>query len=247
MNEKMQEELKRQIAEGMINYLPNSVGEIIIREGAALPVREPVKVNITGVIDAPARFVEKRKDIINHDTCHILVDRENMTITLQCAENNHYGTKVTGVLEPSPEFEKFGINKGEYMTHFEMAELFKMNRSLFENKSVAMRLVSDLQNFKAKVDREVEESNNNRGDKRLLYSQAVQHNLPDSFKLNIPLFKGQPSETIEVEVYIDPSNFNCTLVSPQANDLINETRDEIIDAVLEIIQEQTPNIVIIEQ
>lgn len=242
----MQEELKRQLIEGMITQLPANCGEVVIREGKALPIHEPVKVDIAGTIDAPLRFIEKRKDILNHDTCHILVERERRIIALQCSENNYFGSRIAGTLELSPEFQKLNINSGEYLTHFEMAELFKMNRSLFENKSVAMRLVSDLQNFKAKVDKEVEESNNNRGDRRLLYSQAVQHNLPESFKLNIPLFKGQPKITIEVEVYIEPNNFNCTLISAEANDIINEGRDEIMDEVLRQIQELTPNIVIIE-
>lgn len=247
MESKIKQEVKKQIAEMLSNGLPQGCGEIVIREGQALELKEPVKVKIVGNIDAPARWLETRFDCLKEKTCHVLVDRENMLITLKCNENNHYGTIVMGTLSVSPEFLKFKINKGEYITNFEMAELFKMNRSHFENKSTAMKLVSELQNFKAKVDKELENSNNNRGDRRMLVSQAVEHNLPENFKLSIPIFKGTPKQTIEIEVYVNPSDFTCTLVSAEANDLVVEMRDEEMDSVIQRIKDRCPDIVIIEQ
>lgn len=245
--EKVREEIKKQVAEMLANGLPQGCGEIIIREGKAVEVHEPVKVKIVGNIDAPARWLETRFDCLKEKTCHVKVNRENMNITLRCNENNHYGTVVMGGLELSPEIRKFSINEGKYITNFEMAELFKMNRSHFENKQEAMKLVSELQNFKAKVDKELENSNNNRGDRRMLVSQAVEHNLPEAFNLVIPVFKGTAKQTVQVEVYVNPSDFTCTLVSPEANDLIEEMRDSEMDAVIERIKERCPDIVIIEQ
>ena len=139
------------------------------------------------------------------------------------------------------------VNEGEYITNFEMAELFKMNRSLFETKSIAMKMVTELQNFRAKVDKDIEKSDNNRGDKRLLINQVVQSNLPEAFNLCIPIFKGTPKQTINVEVYISPSDFSCTLTSADVNDLLTEMRDNEMDAVLERIKAVCPDIVIIEQ
>ena len=247
MEQKIKEEVKQQIAEMVANGLPAGVGEIIIREGKAVELKEPVKVKIQGTIDAAARWLETRFYCIKEKTCHVIVNREQLTIALQCNENNHYGTLVVGSLTLSPEYKRFGINEGEYITNFEMAELIKMNRSFFENKSVAMKLVTDLQNFKAKVDKEIEQSNNNRGDRRILINQAVEHNLPEAFTLILPIFKGTAKQTIAVEVYVNPSDFSCTLVSPEANDLVEEMRDREIDAVLERIKEGCPDIVIIEQ
>ena len=223
------------------------VREVTIREGKAVELREPVKVNIKGTIDAPARWLEKRYDCVNQKTCHVLVDREAMAITLQCHEQDYYGTHVLGTLEFSEVFRRFGINGGEYRTHFELAELIKMNRSYFENKTTAMKLVTELQNFKAKVDKEVEQSDNNRGDRRMLISQAVKHNLPEAFTLILPIFKGIEPQTIEVEVYVNPSDLTCTLVSPEANDIVVSRRDSIIDSVIAHIKTAAPDIVIIEQ
>lgn len=244
MDKELKEEIQRQIAEALVD----GVKEIVIREGKALEEKEPVTVKITGTIDAPLRWLKKRVAMgcIHQDNSHILVDREQMTITLRCFENYHYGAQITGRLELSPVFKKFGINFGKYMTNFEMAELFKMNRSYFENRAVAMNLVTQLQNFKAKVDKDIENMDNKRGDRRILVNQVVQSNLPEAFNLHLPVFKGQEKQTIAVEVYVEPQNFNCCLMSPEANDLIHDLTDKCIDEVLHDIREVAPDIVIIE-
>ena len=248
----MKEELKQQIAEQISEEVilkkgPDAVNEYIIREGKALELKEPVKVAICGNIDAPQRFLSQRKDCINQKNAYVIVNRENMTIKLKCDENNFYGSEVTGKMELSQEYLHFGINNGKYITNFEMAELIKMNRSFFENRMVAMKLVSELQNFRAKVDKEIENSNNNRGDRRMLVNQVVQSNLPEAFNLIIPLFKGTPKSTIQVEVYVNPNDFSCTLVSPEAVEIMQGARDNIIDSVLTEIINLCPGIVIIEQ
>lgn len=247
MDKTMKEEVREQLAEMLANGLPQNCGEVIIREGNAVKLHEPVKVDIEGTIDAPARWLETRHDCLKEKTCHVVVDREQMSIALRCNENNHYGSQITGRLELSQEYKRFGINSGEYTSNFELAELIKMNRTYFENRSTAMKLVTELQNFKAKVDKEIEQSDNNRGDRRILVNQAVQHNLPEAFTLVLPIFKGVPAQTILVEVYVNPGDLSCTLVSPEANDIIATSRDNLINDVIRRIREATPDIVIIEK
>lgn len=223
------------------------VAELVVREGKALELKEPVRVIISGCIDSPLLWLIKRIGTIDQLKSHILIDREKRSISLKVDENNFYQTAVTGSLEVHPDFNKIGINDGEYLTNFEMADLFKMNRSLFENKNVAMKLVTELQRFKAKVDKEIEQADNNRGDKKLLLAQTVESNLPEKFKLSIPLFKGQKKQTFEVEVYIRASDLCCTLISPEANDFMQEMIDTVIDKQVEEIKAIAPDIVIIEQ
>ena len=50
--------------------------DMVIRFGDALPLQEPKYVSIHGTIDAPARWVEKRKDDIVSADAHVLVDRD---------------------------------------------------------------------------------------------------------------------------------------------------------------------------
>lgn len=232
-------------------------GELVIREGEASEPRDPKIINLTGILDSPYRWLDKRyeegyvKSEVNGNIpiefCHVAVDRENMTIALHIGEQNYFGTTITGRLELHPKFKKFGINAGEYITPFEMAEKIKMNRSFFENHSVAMELVSVLKNFKAKVNKQIEASDNNRGDKRALVDQVVNSNVPETFTLQVPIFKGMPSTAIECEVYFRAEDLTCTLVSPAANDEIESIRDRAIDQQLDLIKGLAPDLVIIEK
>lgn len=221
--------------------------DMVIRFGDALPLKEPKYVSIHGTIDAPARWVEKRKDDIVSADAHILVDRDHMTITLNTDENNFYSDQIVGTLTLSTEMQEFGINTGEYMSCFDMADRIKQLRTYFETQQDAMKLVSELRNFKAKVDKELELSDDKRGNQKILRAQTVESNLPKSFNVNMPIFKGTEKRTFEVEVEINPNDLSCTLVSPDAHDIVVQERDNQMDAVLGRIEEAAPNIVIIEQ
>lgn len=221
--------------------------DMVIRFGDALPLKEPKYVSINGTIDAPARWVEKRKDDIVSADAHILVDRDHMTITLNTDENNFYSDQIVGTLTLSTEMQEFGINTGEYMSCFDMADRIKQLRTYFETQQEAMKLVTELRSFKAKIDKELELSDDKRGNQKILRAQTVESNLPKSFNVNMPIFKGTEKRTFEVEVEINPNDLSCTLVSPDAHDIVVQERDNQMDAVLGRIAEAAPNIVIIEQ
>lgn len=221
--------------------------DMVIRFGDALPLKEPKYVSINGTIDAPARWVEKRKDDIVSADAHILVDRDSMTITLNIDENNFYSDQIVGTLTLSTEMQEFGINTGEYMSCFDMADRIKQLRTYFETQQDAMKLVTELRNFKAKIDKELELSDDKRGNQKIMRAQTVESNLPKSFNVNMPIFKGTEKRTFEVEVEINPNDLSCTLVSPDAHDIVVQERDNQMDAVLGRIGDAAPNIVIIEQ
>lgn len=86
------------------------------------------------------------------------------------------------------------------------------------------------------------------GSKTDNYSQVVDSNLPKSFKLNIPLFKGFACEEIEVEIYadVDGRDVSLSLVSAGANETIEEYKNRVIDEQLDQIRAIAPNIAIIE-
>lgn len=222
-------------------------GELVIREGKALELKEPQVVHIQGVLNTPFEWLGKRIMLIDQKQAHILVNREQMRVMLRINEESHYCATVTGGMEVHPIFKKFGINNGAYVTHFEMADLFKMNRTFFENTDVAMKLVSELRNFRATVEKKIEQLDDKRGNRTDLMAQTVASNLPAAFNLNIPIFKGMGRHVLEVEVEIRASDLCCTLVSPQANDNVELMRDSAIGEVLEKIKGIASDIAIIEQ
>ena len=239
--EVFKDQIIREMAKGGV-----PAAECVIRFGDALEAKEPRTVNILGVIDTPLRWLEKRGGIIDQKQCNIQVSRETMLITLSIGEHDHYVDFINGRLLLSEEYQRFGINKGNYKSGLEMSDLIRMNRTYFAEKKIAMDLVSIMRNFKAKVTNDIENSDDKKGNVSQVRRQAVESNLPPSFELNIPIFKGQPKQKFTVEIDIDPDALQATLVSPDAQDMIVEQRDALIDDVLNSIQEICPEIPIIE-
>ncbi|WP_129640673.1 hypothetical protein [Phocaeicola dorei] len=225
--------------------------EVVLREGkapVALDPKEPERVVINGTIDAPIRWLEKRVELINQKATNIIVNRDKMRMALTIDETSYYQTEINGILQASKEMQEFGINVEKKWEPIKLSKFIKMHRAFFTDKSQNMMLVSTLKNFKAKVNQDIERSKEENGSKVDNYSQVVDSNLPKSFKLNIPLFKGFACEEIEVEIYadVDGRDVSLSLVSAGANEAIEEYKNKVIDEQLGVIRQIAPDIVIIE-
>lgn len=235
------------------NYDGSKPVEVIIRKGEAtkqLNPKAPNVIAITGVIRSPFAWLQKRvseSDQVDQKTCFIEVDKDEYTIRLIVDEKNAEGTIIVGKLELSPIFKQFGINSGKKWSPQELGEFFKMNRSYFPSKETNMKLVSLLRNFTAKVDSDVEQTKDQKGSHSNLYRQTVISNLPEEFKVCLPVFKGGEAQEIVVETYadVDGGSVSLTLVSAGANEFRDEQVDKQIDSVIESIIEIAPDIVII--
>lgn len=215
-----------------------------ILTGNALPRKEPLRVEIKGLINAPHEFMLKREP--DPFCSHLIVDVSKGTLKLVIDEKNQYKDEIKGSLDLDPDFLEFGINSGKQYDTFSLADFIKMNRSLFADKNTAMKLVSELKNFKAKVNKQVEESENDRGNRRLLMDRVVDSNIPEAFDLIMPIFKGQPKSKFTVEVIINGIDMSCTLLSPDAKELIDETRSKLINEQVELIRAVSPELPILE-
>lgn len=225
--------------------------EVVLREGkapVALDPKEPERVVINGTIDAPIRWLEKRVELINQKATNIIVNRDKMRIALTIDETSYYQTEINGILQASKEMQEFGINVEKKWEPIKLSKFIKMHCAFFTDKSQNMMLVSTLKNFKAKVNQDIERSKEENGSKVDNYSQVVDSNLPKSFKLNIPLFKGFACEEIEVEIYadVDGRDVSLSLVSAGANEAIEEYKNKVIDVQLDAIRQIAPDIVIVE-
>lgn len=227
-------------------YINVSGNELTIREGQALPLQEPKSVTIYGIISTISIWLRYRVSELIQKSCHIIVDRYKMTIQLVINEIDEYGHLIVGSLQLSDEYKEFQINSGRKWSTFDLSDFFKMHRSFFESQDKAMKLVSELRSFKAKVDKKIENSKDDRANYSLVRTQAVESNLPENFNLIIPIFKGMKAETLIIEINIDPNSLECSLCSPQANDIIETTKNSIIDVEIEKIREIAPEIVIVE-
>ena len=245
-----------------IYNISGEVKKVTISHKKELDEQKPLKINVAGNIDSPAKWLEKRIiDVNSHNplskvannveqlASHIVINRDLKEIKLVFNETDPlYQGEVAGKLEEHPDFKKWKINTGESWNHEELSEFIKMNRNCFKSKQDAMKLSGELKTLKVKVDKEVEASNDNRGNVRAMLAQnVVESSIPKTFKLVVPVFKGQSIQEFEIEIYVNPNNFQVTLVSPDASDIIAEVRDTIFDEQKKRITEVAPLIVIIEQ
>lgn len=226
----------------------NGVKELILRQGEASKIHQPGDVHVGVVtISAIVEFLTK-KDIteegILDSALKFSYDKLKMELHYRISEANTYRIESKIIL--NPDLTQFEINSGKRYSPFGLSDFIKMNRHLFESKSIAMELVSVLRNIKASVNKAIEANKDERGNRRALIDQVVQTNIPESFNIELPVFKGQPKMIIPVEVVID-EDLECMLMSPDLKQIIAEQSELLIGAELDKIKELHPQLRIYQE
>ena len=126
-----------------------------------------------------------------------------------------------------------------------MCEIF----AFFTDVKTNMELVSTFLSFKGNVNQEFDRETKMNGSYKSNFTQVVNSNMPDGFKLQIPIFRGMPAETLDVETFarVDGRDITIVLLSPGAECTLESIRDKVIDEQLYTIKEIAPEIVIIEE
>lgn len=228
--------------------------EVILREGTApklLEPKAPIPTSLDGVIGCVAEYLAKRINCgqFEQKDCHILVNRDKVEITLITNETDAYRRGIiTGKLSYNPKFLEFGINSKRVWAPTELGLFVKMNRTFFADRKTNMDLVSKLMNFTATVNNSIDRAVAENGNRTDCFTQVVNSNLPESFILRMPLFKGMPDEIIEVETFaqVNGREVSFALLSPGAQATLEDLRDKVIDDELEKIKTIAPDIAIIE-
>lgn len=218
--------------------------EVIIRHGQALPLHEPQKLFLSGDINTPFEFYEKRKDLFSHSILdapilynshktNVVFNKESGTLVLSTNEDSFFATTVKGTLKLDPIFSQLKVNDEDFkgFTPSELAKILRMNRRLFDDKAFFSDLVNSLQKFKAKFDTEFENSNDKKGSvaNSVVKKMVSEHNY--NFSLTVPVFEGLGTHIVPIEVDIDYSGdaqIRCTLISVELQEIIDQTKQEII-------------------
>lgn len=235
--------------------------------------KAPEPLNISGTIETPLEFLKKRLHTIDVTNAHVEVCRDTSEISLVINESNYHPSlssedldlyhdkdilldkflptsRIVGTIRYSKEFADLGINSDvQRWSPVKLAQYFRLNRHLFDDKQVSMALVSQLKNIKATISGKYQKEKETHGtiSQTEFYELNIQHELPGSFILNIPIFKGGEKAKYAVEIdaeYID-GNILVSLVSPAMNEVKETTRDTIIDNVVKQITDIAPDIVVI--
>lgn len=191
-------------------------GEIIFRQGDALPQSEPQKIEINGDIKTVSSFLKKRAGLgkernpglqgILTERVLVIVDKADLLIKLQLDPENEYGTEVTAKLSYTPEIELFHINKNKLFNREELIKLIKFSKIWFADFEAHDKLLKAYQAFTATVTANTGKTTDGRGNVENNYKKTVETNIPDSFVLNIPIFKGMEKRRFRVEIGIDSTD-----------------------------------------
>lgn len=207
--------------------------ELVIRTGEALREREPQQINITGNILAPGNWLDVRKAEKQRDHCKFSFNE--MKIVFVKNETSGYATTITGELKLNPDLKKFQINSDKQWTTADLAKFLKMNRLFFADADQCAKIIAELNSLKAKIQTEIEQSQNNRGNSKSLVNTKVDSNVPLKFKLKMPVFIGFKEKVFIVEIGIETSDreIQLWLESAELNEIIIGERDKIITAEVE--------------
>jgi hypothetical protein len=199
--------------------------ELIIRHGEALPEREPNPVDIKGTLPTVREYLAKR-DVDFKDSV-LYVNKETGFLELTLNETSPYRGSVVGQVFTDPHIHEWHINDDSVSwTTQGLATFMKKHIHHFFDKNEGRKLISDLMQFEGKVEKEIQDQNDQKGNVKFKYAQAIEHNLPKSFWLSIPLFKGQEKQKFEVEIIVDPKDYSCSLISNE----LYEMADGYIEA-----------------
>ena len=235
----MEKELKIVVEKG--------VETITVLHGQAEPVYHPKAITVKGgAIDSVVEYLTKnviKPEVIEHSKVEFSFSELYIDLLYDARERNP--DVIEAKLKLHPDLMKFNINSGKPYNAFELADFIKMNRHYFENKEYAMKLVSELRSFEGKVNKELENRVDDRGNKKAFINQIVESNIPTGFFIEVPVFVGQPKTRLEIEVNIN-SAFECFLISPDLKQLIDQESHDIIGQQICLIKEAHPELKVFE-
>lgn len=239
-----------------------------------IPVKLPHAFEINGIITAPYEWLSKHINEVDQKNCRINVKREDATITLYINERDYHEgycaeaaekvldnsdlsgfnliprSYVSGSIQYTKEFERLHINDDTFWAPQKLAKFLRLNRHIFADTEEGMALVSLLKNVKAKITGDYEKTKETHGNisRTEFFEQNVNHNLPDSFSILLPIFKGGAKEKYEIDIDADiiDGEIMVQLLSPAVNAANESARDSLIDAELSRLAALAPGIAIIE-
>lgn len=216
----------------------NKEGETVLLIGDApkqLNAVEPNQLRLSGTINAPAEFYNKLKDLHDKNKCHVIYNIKNGTILLVVDENfNKVNTEVKGTMIKNPDLQELKINHNYKYGVKELMQTLKFNRLLFANQEENMKVVMQLQNFKAKVEKEITNMDDQRGNEAITKIQKLETGLQERFVLETEIYKGTPKKRFEVEILcqITSNDLQVWLESRELKEIEQKAAEEEIQKQL---------------
>lgn len=215
--------------------LPGATSTLLLGE-AAKPLLPPAKLAYSGRLDTPRLFLTPKETNYVPVQCTFEVDAENNKVRFVGTEKSQESADIiTGSLTLSEAIAQFKLNTGDRWSIAQLVELVKRMRPYFATQDAQVALLTRLRNWSIGVSKTYEDMTSMEGNAKKVALTKVEGSAPDNFKLHLPIYKGYPKETFEVEfgVEADGSGVKLYMDSPQLLDLLLEKKEEYIQAEVE--------------
>jgi len=200
-------------------------------------VRQVTGVVYSGNIKSPADwYTGKVRNGYTPDPKEITIVSDGLKIQFKSSECiDQLTSTITGELLEFTDLRDFRINTKHTYNNTDLAQFLKMSRYYFKSVDENYQIVKNLNSFKAKVSREIENSNDFKGNKKQLFEQQVKTDLKLSFKLLLPIYSGEPASEFSVDIEFDVTDGGVSywLISPELKDLQTKDANTIIERELE--------------
>lgn len=233
-----------------LDVYPTKGGELIVRQGDALPLKEPTKVDFTGELPSVSRYLaihgwsgaltdrDTNENFVHPEKAIITVNRQARSIKLVTDCKSAYSHTIIGQLALSDEIKQFNINpEGKTQTREELVKLLRFNKRFFADKGKHAEILAAYQKFNVTTTGGLKVETDNRGNKDLGYQSKVTTELPDAFFLEIPIFKGYAPVKFMVEICLDVSAAEARfwLESPELAEVVETQAKALIEDELKLI------------
>jgi hypothetical protein len=217
-------------------------GSIIVLTGEAPKQYNPEPVTINGNIDAPSRFVDGKNKEFEKSQRHCMVSKTDGKIVLILNEQsivNRY--TIQGRISIGKKFKALGINQDNVAySPEELANKFKLLRAMFKNNMEHASICSTLRNLKAKVNRDIDNQDDRKGNVTTNFKQTVESNMPDAITLKLPLLEGEDPVEVEVNVVLETNGATdilCYLESIDAAEIIEKLFEQRVNQEVEKLKD----------
>jgi len=210
-------------------------GEVVIRTGEALPLKEPLKYAFSGTIDAPLAFVKGKQIEFDIKKALVEIDRQKTHVKFFADKENCYGAVVEGKLEFHETFLKFRFNNDgtQLFSRQQLQSLIKLNSFVFQDKDKQMDLLQKIAKIEVDVQMNMQQGNDARGNKNNNFNKSVTTNIPVDVIFGMQIYKGGEPVKFKAEICYDATETGLQFwfESAELVEIINEKGLSKVDEI----------------
>lgn len=224
-------------------------GVLQILEGAAPKQINDIHYSLQGAITCVRDFLSKSTQVYLEYDPIVKVDMSDSTIQyVSNTINDGQTITVKGKLIVHHVLRELHINNSNKIyTLNDLKRLLKQNRRIFSDKDKHLALLSNLTNFKASVQKHMEDANDSKGNITNNYTQQLQHEYNLTFELITPIYEGYPEKKFQVEINVEVREkaIEFWLESIELYEILQDDKEQIMgENILDIITKHPDMIVV---